>query len=198
MSFCPSCGKPVNENSKFCKSCGNPLDESTQDGSAQISGPVTNSSIAPVQQPAIGQPQSQTKYCQVCGNLNPAGVIYCQQCGSNQFALTPPARIKRPTGVTILGVIQIILSLVDLYVGLLLAAFLSLFIPGIGIIVLIISLVPLFFAIAFMTGRNWGRILMMIGAVLELFNIPIGTIIGIIILWYLTRPGVVAYFKQPR
>ncbi len=199
MSFCPSCGKPVNDNDMFCNSCGKPLNNrAAQDNSAQISGPVTGSNISPSQQPAMGQTQSQVKYCQDCGNLTPVGVLYCQQCGSNQFALTPPNRIKRPTGVTVLGVIQIIISIVGLVIGLLIAAFIGLFIPGFSFLVVIVSLIPLFFAIAFLTGRNWGRILMMIGAVIELFNIPIGTIIGIIILWYLTRPRVVAYFKQPR
>ena len=72
---------------------------------------------------------------------------------------------------------------------------------GLGIlspIFLIAGILAMVFAIAFLTGRNWGRILMMIGAIIELFAIPIGTIIGIIVLWYLTRPRVKAYFKQPR
>ncbi len=97
-----------------------------------------------------------------------------------------------------MGIVQIILSVVDFFVVLFLSSVIALFAPGIAILLLAISLLPLFFAIAFLTGRNWGRILMMIGAVLELFAIPIGTIIGIIILYYLTRPRVVAYFKQPR
>jgi hypothetical protein len=161
--------------------------------------------LAPSAPPAVSSMPSQsqgtvaqTKYCQVCGYLNPAGVIYCQQCGSNQFGQNPPARIQRPTGVTILGILQIIFAIVELFIGLFIATFISLFFPGIGILIIIISLLPLFFAIAFLTGRNWGRILMMIGAVLELLNFPVGTAIGIIVLYYLTRPRVVAYFKQPR
>ena len=39
---------------------------------------------------------------------------------------------------------------------------------------------------------------MIIGAILELFDFPIGIIIGIVILWYLTRPRIKAYFKQPK
>ena len=38
----------------------------------------------------------------------------------------------------------------------------------------------------------------MLGAVLDLFNIPVGTILGIVILWYLTRPHVVKYFYKER
>jgi len=53
------------------------------------------------------------------------------------------------------------------------------------------------FAIALFTGRNWARILMIIGAVLDIITIA-GILLGIILLWYLTRPRVVAYFKQPK
>jgi len=120
---------------------------------------------------------------------------------------SPPSRISRPVGVTVLGIIQIIFSLFDLALGLAIGgSLLSLsFVPGIGGIFALLGIVFVFagalsliFAIAFLTGRNWGRILMMIGAVIELFAFPIGTIIGIIILWYLTRPRVKAYFKQPK
>jgi hypothetical protein len=38
----------------------------------------------------------------------------------------------------------------------------------------------------------------LIGAIFDLPAIPIGTIFGIIILWYLTRPRVKAYFTQPK
>jgi hypothetical protein len=118
--------------------------------------------------------------------------MYCQQCGSNQFGLKPPARIQRPTGVTIIGIIQMIFAIIDLLVALSIGSLIFAFAPGLVLVLIVISLLPLFFAIAFLTGRNWGRISMMIGAVLELFDIPIGTLIGIIVLYYLTRPKVVA------
>jgi hypothetical protein len=132
---------------------------------------------------------------------------YCANCGSVKIGPSPPSRISRPVGVTVLGIIQIIFSLSDLALGLAIGgSLLSLsFVPGIGGIFALLGIVFVFagalsliFAIAFLTGRNWGRILMMIGAVIELFAFPIGTIIGIIILWYLTRPRVKAYFKQPK
>ena len=47
-------------------------------------------------------------------------------------------------------------------------------------------------AIGVLAGRNWGRILMMLDAIKILFIFPIGTIWGIIILWYFTRPRVKA------
>jgi len=133
------------------------------------------------------------KYCQTCGAPNEPGVSYCQKCGGLSFAPTAPARIERPTGVTILGVIQIVGSIFGLVVGLTAAAFLGPF----GLIIVPFAVLPMFFAVALFLGRDWARILMLIGAVLDIISI-VGIIWGVVILWYLTRPRVVAYFKQPK
>lgn len=133
------------------------------------------------------------KYCQTCGAPNDPGVSYCQKCGGVTFAPAAPATIPRPLGVTILGVIQIIGSLLILGAGLTIATFLG----PLGLIVLPFTVLPLLFALALFTGRNWARILMLIGAVLDILSIA-GIIWGIIILWYFTRPRVVAYFNQPK
>ncbi len=110
---------------------------------------------------------------------------------SNFSAATPP-RIPRPLGVTILGVLQILGSLVVLSGGL------ASFVYGpIGLIIFPLALLPLIFAVALFTGHNWARILMLIGAVLDIISI-VGILWGVILLWYLTRPNVVAYFKQPK
>lgn len=104
-----------------------------------------------------------------------------------------PERIQRPLGVTIIGVLQIIGSIFTLVIGLGFAAILG----PIGLIIIPFAVLPLVFAFGVFTGRNWARILMMIGAVLDILSI-VGIIWGIIVLWYFTRPRVVAYFKQPK
>ena len=65
----------------------------------------------------------------------------------------------------------------------------------IGILFLVIGILEMVFGAALLSGRNWARILAIIGGVIDLFAIPVGTIIGIIIIFYLTRPRVAAYFK---
>ncbi len=45
------------------------------------------------------------------------------------------------------------------------------------------------------TGQNWARIIAIILAILGLLNFPIGTVISIIILIYLFKSDVKAYFK---
>jgi len=138
-------------------------------------------------------PSQSVKYCQKCGAPNDPGVSYCQKCGSMSFGSTAPARIERPLGVTIIGILQILGSLVFVAFGGLIAAFSGV----LGLLIFPLALLPLIFAIGVFTGRNWARILMLIGAVLDIITI-VGAIWGIIILWYFTRPRVVAYFKQPK
>ena len=139
---------------------------------------------------------STKKYCQRCGNVLETGVSYCPQCGeARNFASTPPGKIKAPAGVLILGILQILFSLVFAIVALatpLLAAFLG---ATFATIVGAVLLLPLVFSILFIAGFNFARILMLIGAVLDIISLA-GIIWGIILLWYLTRPRVRAYFTQ--
>ena len=66
-----------------------------------------------------------------------------------------------------------------------------------GVFVVIIGVLTLLFALALLSGRNWARILMLIGAVLDIISI-VGIIWGIVLLWYFTRRNVVEYFKAAK
>ncbi len=48
--------------------------------------------------------------------------------------------------------------------------------------------------IGLLKGKEWGRILSIVHAALSLFSIPIGTVIGILVLIYLTKTEVREYF----
>ena len=73
---------------------------------------------------------------------------------------------------------------------------------GIAIIVLSIILLVMvaYFILALMggigllKGREWGRILSIIHAALNLFWVPVGTVIGVLILIYLTKTETQEYF----
>jgi hypothetical protein len=95
----------------------------------------------------------------------------------------------RPTGVTILAALQMVGSIVEILSGLVLGPF--------GLVVLGLGVLSLLFALALLSGRNWARILILIGAVLDIISI-VGIIWGAILLYYFTRPHVVAYFKAPK
>lgn len=45
-----------------------------------------------------------------------------------------------------------------------------------------------------LSGRSWGRLLGIIVSILHLFNIPIGTTLGLYSLWVLSSPEAEAYF----
>jgi hypothetical protein len=97
--------------------------------------------------------------------------------------------IQRPAGVTIVAALQIVGSIIDIALGLFLGAF--------GSVIVIFGVLTLFFALALLSGRNWARILILIGAVLDIISI-VGIIWGAILLYYFTRRHVAAYFKAPR
>lgn len=124
---------------------------------------------------------------------------------------------SRPTGVTVLGILAILAGLGGLIGG---AALLGLSgvvastYPGgaavaavIGAVLLIIGILELVYGIGFFGGKGWAWTLAMIGSVLNIvFGIVslafgstgsiFGLIISIIILYYLTRPHVKAYFGK--
>lgn len=138
------------------------------------------------------------KYCQKCGNALDAGESYCGQCGeTSRFGSSPPNRIKAPTGVIVLGILQILFSLVSAALVFATPTLESLVGSTFAIAIGVIEIIPLVFAILFLLGFNFARILMLIGAILDIISI-VGIIWGIILLWYLTRPRVKAYFTQSK
>jgi zinc-ribbon domain len=141
-------------------------------------------------------------FCPNCGKEFAGNVEFCPNCGrqvvgsssapSVATTTVPPVAIQRPTGVTILAILQIIGSVITLVVGLGATVF------GVfGLVIVAFGVASMVFAFALLSGRNWARILMLVGAVVDILSI-VGIIWGIILLWYLTRPHVVAYFKQPK
>ena len=49
--------------------------------------------------------------------------------------------------------------------------------------------------VGLLLGKEWGRILSIVHSALSLFNIPIGTVIGVLAIIYLVRPDVREYFS---
>ena len=51
--------------------------------------------------------------------------------------------------------------------------------------------------IGILTGKEWGRITAIVHSALSLFSIPIGTVIGVLAIIYLTKMEVKEYFIPP-
>ena len=67
---------------------------------------------------------------------------------------------------------------------------------SIGIFVLLCcSGLSLAGGIGILKAKSWGRIISIVNAVLNLLNIPIGTIIGVLVLIYLAKAEVREYFE---
>ena len=124
---------------------------------------------------------------------------------------------SRPTGVTILGILSILAGLGGIVIGAValgVSGLVASSYPGgaavaaaIGAILLIIGILELVYGIGFFGGKGWAWTLAMIGSILQIiFGIVsiafgstgsvFGLIISIIILYYLTRPHVKAYFGK--
>ena len=72
----------------------------------------------------------------------------------------------------------------------------SIFGLSIGIFVLLCGFgLSLAGGIGLLLGKAWGRIVGIIVAVLSLFWIPVGTVIGVLVLIYLAKAEVRAYFE---
>ncbi|MFP3131316.1 MAG: zinc-ribbon domain-containing protein [Nitrososphaeria archaeon] len=200
--YCPKCGAQNPDDAVYCIKCGYRFTEKTVEHRSEQVAPST--ALGTAYQPAAQPVTSQVQYCQECGSPVPYGMNYCPVCGSFNIGPNPPARIPRPNGVLVLGILQIVVSAIYIGIGIFIGGLgtvmgpFGLIFAQLGLIFVVIGILSLIFALAFLSGRNWGRILMMIGAVLELLDFPIGTVLGIVILWYLTRPRVKAYFKQPK
>ena len=50
--------------------------------------------------------------------------------------------------------------------------------------------------IGILKAKSWGRIISIVVAVLSCFWFPVGTVIGVLVIMYLARPEVRAYFED--
>ena len=96
--------------------------------------------------------------------------------------------------MTILAILEVVGAISTIGAGFLVGSLAGFAGAGFTALFVVIGLVELFLAWGLYTGRGWARIVALVFAVIGLIGIPIGTIISIIILYYLTRPNVKAYF----
>jgi hypothetical protein len=172
-------------------------------------------------------------FCPKCGTKTLDDSRFCPSCGYNlktPSAVTQPTYrqepIKqRPTGVSILAVLQILGGIFFFGFGiilLILAGFVGIagFIPDvsafpafiggtilgiIGGVMLVIGVLSFVVAYGYWNGLSWawtiGIVITVIGLIVDLVSLPqsiIGLILSGIILYYLTRPNVKRWFgKEP-
>ncbi len=77
----------------------------------------------------------------------------------------------------------------------------SFVVVGLSIAILVMVayfIIALMGGIGLLQGKSWGRILSIVQASLSLFWVPIGTVIGILVIIYLTKQEVKGYFEGSR
>ena len=67
---------------------------------------------------------------------------------------------------------------------------------GIGVISFIIGIIYVIVGWGLWTMKSWARLAAIVLAVISLISFPIGTILGIIILWYLFKPEIKEAFHK--
>jgi hypothetical protein len=113
--------------------------------------------------------------------------------------------MERPTGVTILAVLAFLGGVLLLVFGLALGSMFSFLYSGaagtgIAALLVVFALIQFGVGYGYWVGATWAWWLGIIAAVLDVISIVtlnvFGLIIGIIMLYYLTRPHVKAWFHK--
>ncbi len=68
---------------------------------------------------------------------------------------------------------------------------------SVGLLLAALSLPGMIAGYGLLTRKAWGRILALIVGIINLVNIPVGTVIGLYALWVLMQERAVDYFEPP-
>jgi len=148
-------------------------------------------------------------YCFRCGKEIEANATFCWNCGVQLKPVIAPApflRVPRigvrPSGVTILAVLYWLSAIVAILGGLVYVAGMAYLLPLaflalfwiVGGALIVIGILDIVIGWGLWSLRKWARTAAIVLAVVGLISFPIGTIISIIILWYLFKPEIKACF----
>lgn len=152
-------------------------------------------------------------FCDRCGTSLQPGQAFCSKCGTQivgsvSVAQMPPGRVQNH--VHLLGILWFALSAFNLMGGLFLLIlgstlfphlreirgvppdvpthFLTSLFSTLGIVVLAKALCGFIAAWGLLQRESWARMVMLVLAFVSLFNIPLGTALGVYTLWALL-PG---------
>ncbi|TBR22445.1 MAG: zinc ribbon domain-containing protein [Candidatus Nitrosotenuis sp.] len=156
-------------------------------------------------------------FCQSCGKEFTADENFCSGCGKPRFSQTP-IYAGVPTGITVLGILQIIagilLAVFTVMVGTMsgmmgsfshFGAMASVVGGAITAVLAVLAAFSFLIASALFSGKKWGRTIVivfsLITLVMEAVSMTVGNVFAIggmilngIVLYYMWRPHVIAYF----
>jgi len=140
-------------------------------------------------------------HCTRCGQPLVPGSAFCAGCGNPVAGPSPAAALRRPGIVSVLAVLQYLGGAFSLLAAVLLAAAMG---KGeeraLGLLLIgflgVAGLLQVACGYGLWTLRSWGRVLQMIFAGFGLLAIPLGTVISILILVYMSKPGTKVLFSE--
>ena len=159
-------------------------------------------------------------FCQFCGAELAVESSFCPKCGKQiSIEQSSPPITRRPTGVTILAILELIVGIILVVGAIAIGAIASMgghsmfgvMVSAIGgfIAAILVILAVLSFIIsgALFSGKRWGRTVVIIFSIIDLIlnaasitggnGFAVGDIIlNLIILYYMWRPHVIAYFNK--
>ena len=144
-------------------------------------------------------------FCAKCGGAIPEGGGFCVKCGTPARPITTPdGRVKRPGPITLLAILDFVGGGLWLVISLFVLVGLSMGSPadrqpaviGVFAVLLVIAIAQIICGIGMWKLKSYGRVLQIISACFGLLGFPVGTIISIVILVYLNKPGVKLLFSD--
>ncbi len=156
-------------------------------------------------------------FCPSCGKEFIADENFCSGCGTPRFSQTL-IYAGRPTGITVLGILQIIagilLTVFAAMIGTMsgmmggfsyFGAMTSIVGGAITAVLAVLAALSFLIASALFSGKKWGRTIVIVFSLVNLVlgaaSVTVGNVFGLggiilngIILYYMWRPHVIAYF----
>ena len=164
--------------------------------------------------------EGRSTSCSNCGAYVTSDSFFCQVCGSEVTSeiFSTDHRLETFKGyIQIIGIVEIVLGIFELIGGLVLTLlvplvyyavsqespsdlyivrFVSIFLFGLALLLYIFALATIISGRKLMQHKNSGRIGTMIIGVLNLFNVPFGTVFGLAALYVLTQPEVIDLYAK--
>lgn len=157
-------------------------------------------------------------FCPSCGKEFAVDENFCSGCGKPRFSQIP--NIGTPTGITVLGMLQIILGIILAVFAVMVMVMSSMIgdysyfgdvtsVVGGAITAVLVILAAFSFLIAsaLFSGKKWGRTIVIVFSLINIVmgasSMMVGNVFGIggvilngIVLYYMWRPHVIAYFTK--
>jgi hypothetical protein len=168
MPFCPQCGSEVQPGTAFCPRCGRNLSSSSMTAPSWAPPPPSPMSGSGV----VGQQRSRPDGVAVLAILAGLG------------------------GLALFGSAAILVIFVPFSAPISTAIMFGGFFAGLVIFLVVLGFIEFVVAFGYWMGYPWAWWVGLILSIIGLIGFPIGTIINAIIIYYLTRPHVKAWFRQ--